>query len=438
MTRVISFLNLQQGGGKTTTVLNLATALKRRGHNVLAVDLSADETLYRRVRMPNPSRSARVENQVKIVSTMEGWHLMRSAASLSLLHARTLSRLTPGGEFDDELLSLLEAYDYVLADCSTQEVSLIAEILACTDEVIVPLDSESLQFHDAVERIAELFSGRLELNPQLKFGGVFLARYAPRFRRAREMLTTMLDALGPVNCFSAYLPESNAIRQAEGRRVSVITDAPTSQAAHAFYQLAEQLTNASVPRVQTPTLLVMPGRALVEESSFTGDAALAPSFEPVVFLPENLPTWRERAETGGDMNQAVRYAVLALLERPDDAAALELFESRLMQRLETARYADLDRLVELGQFLAEHELDHYAAQLLRRATELNPAHLRAWADLARLAHSEAERAFALEQCLGLDQGLAAAEAPPLPRRGQRRGDAPPFASPFGPMQTANA
>ena len=262
----------------------------------------------------------------------------------------------------------------------------------------------SLQFHDAAERLADLFSSRMAFNPELKFGGVFLAHYSPRFRRARDMLTTLFDILGPVNCFSAYLYESNEIRQAEQRRVSVITDAPTSQAAHAFYQLAEQLTNAAVPRVQTPALLVTPGRARVEHDVLNGVPQGKASFETVTLGP--LTTWQERAEVTTDTSQALRYAVLSFLEKPDSVSRLRLFEIRVTERVDTARYGDVDMLVEQGEFLAEHDLNSYAAQLLRRATELDPAHIRGWAVLARVTQVEEERALALERCLALDEGMA--------------------------------
>lgn len=441
MTQVISFINLVTGGGKTTTGINLASALKRRGHMVLVVDLAPEETISQRVRFANPRRtllgtkvSPRADAPAKIVVTMEGWHLMPAAASGPLLHARTLYHLSHNHGFHDELNALFEPYDYVLVDGTHRELALLMQVLAVTDEVVVPLDSESLQFHDTVERLAGLFAGRGDINPNLKFGGVFLSHYAPRFRRAREMLTALFDALGPVNCFSAYLADSDAIRQAEQRRVSVLTGAPTSQAAHAFYQLAEQLTNAAVPRIQTPTLLVTPGRAFVNEAA----AAEAERYEPAAaFVTDDLPTWKERSENAVDLNQALRYAVFALMEDPHSAAVLELFEDRLTRLATDAAYMDVKGLIELGEFLAYHSLDHYAAQLLRRATELNPAHLRAWADLARLSELETERAYALAQCLGLDQGMAAAEAPELPRR-VTRNDVPAFASHFGSMLGAKA
>lgn len=441
MTQVISILNLQTGGGKTTTVINLASALKRRGHNVLVVDLVPEETISQRVRFANPRRTMRGTNvtpradaPAKIVSTMEGWHLMPAASSIALLHARMLTRMKYHPNAQDEMALLFEAYDYVLVDGTHTEGALLAEMWALTDEVLVPLDSESLQFYDAVERLGELFAARGAINPNLKFGGVFLSRYAPRFRRAREILTTLFDMLGPINCFSAYLQDSDAVRQAEQRKVSVVTDAPTSQAAHAFYQLAEQLTNAAVPRMQTPTLLVAPGRAFVNETA----AADAPDYEPVTaFMTDAVPTWRERAENAPNRAQAIRYAVFALMEQPNSAAVLELFEGRLTEQLTDAGYMDVEELVALGEFLAYHALDHYAAQLLRRATELNPAHLLAWADLARISHIEEERADAMAQFLGLDRGMTAAEAPPLPRR-PGRSDAPTFAGTFGGMQAAKA
>ncbi|MCC7161022.1 MAG: ParA family protein [Anaerolineae bacterium] len=423
MTQVISFLNLAQGGGKTTSVVNLATALKRRGHSVLAVDLNADEELLHRIRLPNPGRAARPDRTAKILLTLEGWHLMPGGASVPLLHARIKQRLTSRPGYYDELASMFDAYDYVLVDCSTTERAVVIEALALTNTVIVPLDSEAVTFHDSLDRIADLIATGNVMNPELEFGGVFLAHYSPRFRRAREMLTTVLEVLGPVNCFSAYLTESAEIRQAERRRTSVIADAPTSQAAHAFYRLAEQLTNAAEPSTKMPLLMMMPGRAKLDVGTLADEPFASPIIDVApaadatpVYNENTAPNWRERAESSADLNQAVRYAVLGLVEQPDSADALEVFETCLIERIETVRYAELDRLVELGNFVGENGLDHYAAQLFRRATELNPAHAGAWAGLARVTQVDEERVFALEQCLGLDRGMTAAEAPAPARR----------------------
>jgi hypothetical protein len=229
------------------------------------------------------------------------------------------------------------------------------------------------------------------------------------------MLTRLFDVFGPVNCFSAYLADSDTVRQAEARKVSVIADAPTSQAAHAFYQLAEQLTK-DAPRNSMPVLLMMPGRVGLDPNPMPEVPLWGANKEVPEFVAAPMPTWRERAISATEPNQAVRYAVLWLLDQPSSPDALEVFESRLTERIDTAKYADLERLVELGEFVAEHSLDHYAAQIFRRATELNPAHVRAWADLARVTQVEPERVHALEQCLGLDQGLAAAEAPTPARK----------------------
>lgn len=415
MTRVITVLNAQQGGGKTITVLNLAAALQQQGLAALAVDLDAQGALAQRVRLADSARAGTAP-RTGIVATAEGWHLMPSAMSIALAHSRALYRVVRRTAFYDELRALFDAYDYVLLDASTREEMLLGEALALAQEVIVPLDSESLQFYDAVERLRQLLRARSALNPPLRFGGVFLARYAPRFRRAREMLTALFDALGPVYCFSAYLKEADAVRQAEKRRMSVLADAPRSAAAQVFARLATQIRDA------TPAPLLAAARAVAEAQPANLPTAAAPgdagawdgNVAPNALEP-NARSWLERARAARSPDQAVRYAVLALDREPGSAEAVRVFESLLLERLETAQWADAERLLELGRFLTEHRFDHYAWQLFRRATELNPTFTSGWAalvqqqpTLAMTTHADAEHARALDVCLSLDQGLTAA------------------------------
>lgn len=439
MARILSILNLQHGGGKTTTVLNLASALARRGANVLAVDLDTGETLARRVQLlpGSPAASFPDTRTVHVLATAEGWHLLTSPVSLALLQTRVLYRVVRKTTYFDELAAMFDAYDYVLVDGSTAETTLLMEVLALSNEVIVPLDSGSLQFDDGVVRLRELLAtGRL-INPGLQFGGVFLARYLPCLRRAREMLTALSDALGPVNCFAHYLGESEAVRQAERRRESVLATAPTSRAARVFTLMARDIAGERVPRLigapADPTRASAVDVRVAHAQPHTSPRALplelpgAPGIAPPVWTasPDHAEVgherwrqpilsndWLQLARRAEDHDQAMRYAVLALSQTPSDRAVIALFETRLEERILNARVADTGALVTLARFLGDHGFAEYAARLYRCATDLNPNEVAAWAGIFRSSPSDVEREHALQMCLHLDATLAA--TPSLP------------------------
>jgi chromosome partitioning protein len=420
MTQVISFLNLQRGGGKTITVLNLATALHQRGASVLAVDLDPDAALFNRVQMSNGVHTNRTGALSGLRATAEGWLLMPATLALPLLQTRALYRVVRNTIYQDEIGPTFESYDYVLIDGSTDETTLLAEALSLSDQMVVPLDSESREFQASVEKLRVLLSERVSINTRLRFGGAFLARYAPRRRRAREMLTALFDALGPVNCFSAYLPDSEQIRQAERRRSSVLADAPDSRAARVFVQLAEQLAATVVPRtIQSPNLHFTLSRDSVVE---TGDPSIrAPA---VVGRADATADWLARARQADDPQQAVRYAVLALPSARRDTTALALFNARLTETLAGASAADAERLTSLGQFLTDNGLDSYAVQVYRRATELAPGFVGGWTRLAQTTDVDAERVRAREMCLQLDRGLAYGHAIGSPSLASKSGPGP--------------
>lgn len=424
MTRVLSFLNLQKGGGKTTTVLNLAAALANHGYNTLAVDLDPDAALEHRLRSahlvtPDPNGAT------GIVRTREGWHLLPAPNAIAALHARVLYRVVRHARFEDELRVLFDGYDCVLVDGSTHESLVLAEALALTDTVVIPLDSESLQFLDAVERLANLQRTAAPENPALQFGGVWLARYSPRLRRAREMLTELSRALGSIHCFSSYLADCPEIREAEKRGGSVLTHAPRSHASNVFHALARELVEYD-PVGVTDGRSAADGIVHLPPTVAPGTAALAPGVVPAgeFMLPalDLAHTWLSMARAAGDASQALRYATLALEQEPGSVDALECFENCLTEQLTAARSDRVSALVGLGEFLADHSFEHYAAQLFRRAADLNPICTPAWAGAARTASSAAEREYALEMCLQLNEQLDAAyQAQRLPaRRGRAR------------------
>lgn len=397
MSHVLALVNMSQGGGKTTTVINLASALVRAGQSVLVVDLDPDAALKERVRTTAPLGTPRAPGTLPILRTAEGWDLLPSDQSIAILHQRALYRLVHTPVQSDELTALFQSYDNVLIDGSTDEWMILGEALAAAQEVVIPLATESLLLHDSLDRWNELAGARANLNPNLKLAGVFLARYSPKLRRAQRVLTEIKAVLGDVPCFSAYVGDSDEIRRATARRQSVLAAAPNSRAAAAFQRLAGEIIAArAAPPELAPAAKALPAPALVEPAP----VSKAERELPAIY---NQPaTWLQLAAQTGDIAQAVRYAVLGLVLDPCQAQAVELFERRLLERLDSARSQDVEGLAALGKFLTEHGFDHYAAQLFRRATLLDPTYLSGWRGLSLTTAVEVERARALEMCLRLD------------------------------------
>ncbi|HZQ09546.1 MAG TPA: AAA family ATPase, partial [Anaerolineae bacterium] len=449
--QVISFLNLQRGGGKTTTVVNVATALTLRGSNVLAVDLDPEAMLMQRVRTSSGTRRERFASGSSVHTTSEGWDILPSEISTALLHTRALYRIVRQTAFFDEIRAVFDPYDFVLLDCSTLEMVVLIEALALSHDVIIPIDSESLQFFDGVERLTKLLGARATINPHIKVAGVFLARYAPRVRRAREMLTALFDALGYIYCFSAYLKDMDDIRQAEKRRVSVLKDSPTSRATYMYKMFVEQLTDNVIRRLSAssseaneppaPLAIESPVITIVQEplampapapTAAAATLALASPVTPALAEPFALDTpvetplekslvalysssnWLELARESNDMHQTMRYAMLALAQAPTDGEVVELFETRLTERIWSATPSDVDGMIALGRFLTAHGFPHYAAQMFRRATDLNPNAMTAWAGIAETTPNDAEKEHALQMCVQLEEGIAAAREPEFP------------------------
>lgn len=101
--------------------------------------------------------------------------------------------------------------------------------------------------------------------------------------------------------------------------------------------------------------------------------------------------WLDRAERTRERDRAIRFAVFSLLHNPLNLGALDFFESRLHKRLLKSRRSDTTPLEHLGRCLRDCGFTHYAAQVFRRATRLDPGNVASWRGLAVVTHSALER-----------------------------------------------
>ncbi len=173
-------VTLRKGGsGKSTTAVNLATALHLRGKRVLLVDLDPQANATLAVGIDPTTLPKNINHLFTSIDTMPADVVTRTSFNLPILPSHPDLAQTEGGMKATQvgmLRGLLEpleaAYDVIVIDTAPAESYLTVNALAAADEVIIPLQAHYLALQGLAQALTQVDQVRNGLNPKLKVAGI--------------------------------------------------------------------------------------------------------------------------------------------------------------------------------------------------------------------------------------------------------------------------
>ena len=254
MTRTIAVANQKGGVAKTTTVATLGAALFQQGQRVLLVDLDPQACLTFSVGIDPEDLETSVHQMLVrertphevIVTTDDGPDLMPATIELAGTESTLLSRSGSEQVLRSALEPVATEYDWIFLDCPPSLGMLTVAALSAADEVLIPLQCETLSHRGVGQLLDTVHDVRRYTNPDLVVLGVLPTLYDGRTKHARAVLDTIGSAYDlPV--LAPAIPKTVRFAEAPAIGRSILGTARSHPGAQAYRDLATTLQDGAGP-----------------------------------------------------------------------------------------------------------------------------------------------------------------------------------------------
>jgi chromosome partitioning protein len=244
MPKVFAVANQKGGVAKTTTVHSLGSALAERGHAVLLVDLDPQACLTYSLGLGSDELDRSLHDVFvhrsstdSILAKAGDLHLLPATIDLAGAEIHLLSKTGREYALVRALEPLAASYDVVLIDCPPSLGILTINGLTAADEVLIPLQCETLSQRGVGQLLETIGDVRSFTNPKLAVAGVVATMYDSRTRLSQDVLASVPARFG-LEVLPPPIPKSVRVAEAPSTGRSVLEHAPRSPAADAYRALA--------------------------------------------------------------------------------------------------------------------------------------------------------------------------------------------------------
>jgi chromosome partitioning protein len=251
--RVIALANQKGGVGKTTTAINLGTALAANGEEVLIVDLDPQGNASTGLGIDRKSRSLSTYELMLGEATIDQVAVPTVVPRVSVAPS-TLDLLGVELEIADqpertfrlrnalfrEDSSRIRNYSYILVDCPPSLNLLTINAMAAAHAVLVPLQCEFFALEGLTQLLHTVEQVRGSLNPELTIHGIALTMYDSRNSFSGQVVADVRAHMGQT-VYETVIPRNVRVSEAPSHGKPVLLYDFKCAGSQAYLKLAAEI-----------------------------------------------------------------------------------------------------------------------------------------------------------------------------------------------------
>ena len=252
MGRIIAIANQKGGVGKTTTSINLASALAEKGKKVLVIDTDPqgnttsgfgidkneiDHTIYELMIGECSIDEVITKNVVKGI---DGVDIIPSNVNLAAVEIELIDSDNKEYILREAISGIRDDYDFIIIDCPPSLSMLTVNAMTTANTVLVPIQCEYYALEGLSQLVHTVNLVKDRLNPELDMEGVVFTMFDSRTNLSLQVVENVKEHIQE-NVYKTIIPRNIRLAEAPSYGMPINQYEPKSAGAEAYRLLAKEV-----------------------------------------------------------------------------------------------------------------------------------------------------------------------------------------------------
>jgi chromosome partitioning protein len=247
---IIAVTNQKGGVGKTTTALNVSSALAFMGKSTLLIDTDPQaHSTISCVKEPSQYNKSLYDVLIKndenigdqiVSTTIPGLNIVISKISMAKLEPTLFGEIDGHYRLKDVLEPIRGKYDFIVIDTPPTLGIITLNALVAADAIIIPIQSSYLSLEGTDDLLETIDKVKKVANPNLHILGILITLHDKRTNISRDVVKKIKNVFGK-KVFKTIISKSVKLEESPAYKESMFTYAPYSVGSIQYKQVAKEI-----------------------------------------------------------------------------------------------------------------------------------------------------------------------------------------------------